>query len=162
MTQNLVSLNLTDAQLNAVDAALTELETQLGGLIALPLATRKSLKKMGEKSEAFCRQALRVMAQNPQVVPANVPVADAVADLNALEQLRPRMVRLSRLSKRAADTDTALGSDVMAVALKGYSLLKLTGRSEGLEPLRRELGNRFARGPRQQAQPQPEPQAKAA
>jgi len=37
MTQNLVTLNLTDAQLTAVDAALTELETQLGGLIALPV-----------------------------------------------------------------------------------------------------------------------------
>jgi hypothetical protein len=112
---------------------------------------------MGEKSEAFCRQALRVLAQNPQVVPANVPLADAVADLNAMEQLRPRMVRLSRLSERASDTDVALGADVMAVALQGYSLLKLTGRVEGLEPLRRELGNRFARGSRRPAQPQPEP-----
>jgi hypothetical protein len=67
------------------------------------------LKKMGQKSEAFCRQALTVLEQNPQMVPANVPLADAIADLNALEQLRPRMVRLSRLSERASDTDTALG-----------------------------------------------------
>src|SRR5512144_2534718 len=113
MTQNLVSLNLTDAQLTAVDAALTELETQLGGLIALPAARKRSLRKMGQKSEAFCRQSLLV-----------------------LEQLRPRMVRLSRLSERASDTDIALGADVMTVALQGYSLLKLTGRSEGLDPLR--------------------------
>ena len=58
------------------------------------------------------------------------------------------MIRLARLSERAADTDIALGSDVMAVALKGYSLLKLTGRTEGLEPLRRELKARFTARPR--------------
>ena len=162
MTQNLVSLNLTDAQLTAVDAALTELEKQLGGLIALPVATKRSLKRMGRKSEAFCRQALRVLEQNPQIVPPNVSLADAIADLNALEQLRPRMVRLSRLSERASDTDIALGSDVMGMALKGYSLLKLNGRSEGLEPLRQELGLRFSRTSRRAASPPaPEPQQEA-
>ena len=162
MTQNLVTLNLTDAQLTAVDAALTELENQLAGLIALPKATKMSLKKMGQKSEAFCRQTLLVLEQNPQIVPANVPLADAMADLNALEQLRPRMVRLSRLSERASDTDIALRSDVMAVALKGYSLLKLTGRSEGLEPLRRDLSLRFARSSRPAPEPVSVPEAKAA
>ena len=144
MSQNLVTLNLTDAQLTAVDAALAELEKQLADLIVLSQAQKKSLRRMGQKSEAFCRQALRVLDQNPQIVPPNVPLADANADLQALDLLRPRLVRLSRLSERAADTEIALGSDIMSVALQGYSLLKLTGRAEGLEPLRRELSERFA------------------
>lgn len=143
--QNIITLTFTDAQLVAVDAALTELETQLSGLIALSVPQKRSLKKMGEKSESFCRQALRVLEQNPQMVPPNVPLADALGDMGALDQLRPRMVRLSRLSERAADTDTALGSDVMAVALKGYGLLKLTGQTEGLDALRKDLGTRFSR-----------------
>ena len=37
------------------------------------------------------------------------------------------MVRLSRLSERVADTDIALGSDIMSVALQAYGLLKVTG-----------------------------------
>src|SRR5512146_1763561 len=97
-TQTLVKLNLTDNQLKAVDAALTELETQLADLIALPVATKRSLRKMGPKSEAFCRQALDVLEQNPQIVPPGVPVADAIADLNARTQLRPRMIRLAKIS----------------------------------------------------------------
>ncbi len=149
MTQNLVTLNLTDAQVTAVNAALTELETQLAGLISLSAPTKRSVRKMGQKSEAFCRQTLRVLEQNPQIVPPNVSLADAVADLNAIDALRPIMVRLSRLSDRASDTEIALGSDVMAMALRGYGLLKLTGRSEGLEPLRQQLGERFAKTPRQ-------------
>ena len=148
MTQNIATLNLTDAQLTAVDAALTELETQLAGLIALPQAQKRGLRKMGEKSEAFCRKALRVLEQNPQLVPANVLAADAIGDLAAIDKLRPRMVRLARLSERASDTDIALGSDVMTTALQVYGQLKLTGAGEGLEAARRDLGARFGRGPK--------------
>jgi len=148
MTQNIATLNLTDAQLAAVDAALTELETQLSGLIALPPVQKRGLRKMGEKSEAFCRQALRVLEQNPQLVPPNVLAADAIGDLAAIDKLRPRMTRLSRLSERASDTDIALGSDVMTTALQVYGLLKLTGAGEGLEAMRRDLGTRFERGPK--------------
>jgi len=154
-TQNLVTLNLTDKQLKAVDAALTELETQLADMIALPVATKRSLRKMGAKSEAFCRQALDVLEQNPQIVPPGVPVADAIADLNARTQLRPRMLRLAKISTRASDTDIALGSDVMSVALQCYGLLKVTGFAE-LNGLRQELGVRFAKSPRA-LQPAPEP-----
>lgn len=148
MTQNVVSLNLTDAQLQAVDAALTVLETQLSGLIALPVAQKRSLRKMGEKFEAFCRQAMRVLQQNPQLVPANLVASNATEDLADLDKLRPRLVRLSRLSERGADTDLALGSDVMAASMKVYGLLKLTGGGEGLQAMRRELGSRFARRPK--------------
>jgi len=156
MPKNFVSLNLTVEQLRAVDGALTELETQLSGLFALSSTQRRTLKRMGEKSEAFCRQALRMLEQNPQIVPPNIPVVEAVADMNTLDQLRPRIMRLSRLSERAADTDVGLGSDVMAVALKGYGLLKLTGSREGLEPLRRELKMRFAKPSRAVEDPAPD------
>ena len=36
MTQNLISLNFTADQLQAVDSAIAALETQLSGLIASP------------------------------------------------------------------------------------------------------------------------------
>jgi len=154
MTQNIINLALTEAQLQAVDAAIGELETQLVDLIALTKPQKQSLLKMGDKSEAFCRQAMRVLEQNPQLAPPNLAAANPLQDLKTMDQLRPRLVRLSRLSERAADTDLALGSDVMDASLKVYGLLKLTGRSEGLNTMRRELGSRFARS----AKP-PEPKA---
>jgi len=147
--QNIASFQLSDAQLTQIDGALTTLETQLAGLIALPASQKRSAKKMGPKSEAFCRQTLSVLEQNPQIVPPNLGLADAIADLNGAEQLRPRMVRLARLSDRAADTSFALRSDVMAAALEGYNLLKRSGKVEGLDTLRQELASRFAKGPRQ-------------
>ena len=116
-TQNLISLTLSDAQLQAVDQALSDLEAQLTGLVAMTSAQRRKLARMGDKSEAFCRQTLSMLSQNPQVVPATLNVADAVSDLQALDRLRPRLQRITQLAERASDTEIALGSDVMRCAL---------------------------------------------
>lgn len=143
--QNLVTLVLTDAQLTAIDAALDQLDANLNGLVSLTTEQKKATVKAGEKSEAFCVNTLTVMQQNPEVLPINVRVDDALADLRAREQLRPRLFRLTRLQQRAADTDLALGSDAMAMALHGYKLLKANGRGFGLERLQRDFGGRFAK-----------------
>jgi hypothetical protein len=144
MSQNLLSLTLTDPQLTAVDDALAALETALAGLISLTPDQRRGLTKMGPKSEAFCRQTLTVLGQNPQVLPPSFDLREAQADLATLDRLRPR---LQRLAERAEDTDTILGSDVMTSALEGYALLKVAGRNQGLEGLRRELSARFSKTP---------------
>src|SRR5690348_10393331 len=120
MPQNLVSLTLTDNQLESVDQSLGNLEVQLSGLVALNSEQRRSLARMGEKSESFCRRTLSLLDQNPQVVPPSVALAEALGDLAALDRLRPRLQRLKRLFERAVDTEIALGSDVMSTALQGY------------------------------------------
>ena len=147
------SFAVSPDQFVAVDNALGAIETALPGLLALSAEQRKSLRWMGEKSETFCRQALNIVGQNPQIVPPNVPVAQAIANMKALDGLRPRLVRLTRLVERMSDTDSALGNDIMKVSLSTYRLLKLTGRAEGLESMRKDLGALFARSPRQPAQP---------
>jgi hypothetical protein len=145
VTQNLTDFVLSEAQLASVDNALFDLETQLAGLIAMTSTQRRKLARMGDKSEAFCRQALSVLGQNPQVVPPSLNLVGAQLDLTTLDQLRPRLHRLQRLAERAADTETALGSDIMRCALDGYALLKVSGRNQGLEGLLKELGVRFAK-----------------
>jgi hypothetical protein len=137
--KNLVNLSLTEAQVANVDTALAMLENELSGLIALSAPDKRRMRRMGTKSESFSRQALQVVSQNPQMIPANIGVGDAIADLKLLDQLRPRMTRLARLYERANDTDAALGNDIMTVAVQAYGLLKLTGRSEGMDTLRRDL-----------------------
>jgi hypothetical protein len=148
MSQNLLSLQFDAAQLAQVDAALTALEDALAGLIALTPDQRRGLVRMGQKSEAFCRQTITVLGQNPQVIPPSLSLAEAQADLSTIDALRPRLTRLQRLTERAEATDEALGSDVMSFALEGYALLKLSGKNQGLEGLRRELSGRFAKGSR--------------
>jgi ribosome biogenesis GTPase A len=147
MSQNQISLTLTDQQLSAIDDALTTLERQLIKLISLHPQQRRTLVKMGDKSEAFCRKTLLLLADNPQIVPPNLEVNEAKADLLIIDQLRPRMMRLQRLAERTHDTQAALGNDLMAFALEGYSLLKVNGKDQELEDLRRGLSARFPSSP---------------
>jgi len=143
--QNLISLNLPAQDVADLDAAIATIRRVFAPLIALQPQQRRELTKMGDKSEAFCRQTLTVLAANPQMVPPNLGLAEAQADLASLDALRPRLLQLRQLLERADDTELALGSDVMHVALEGYALLKVSGKGEGLKSARRELSARFAK-----------------
>ena len=145
MSQNLVSLVLSNEQLAQAEQAVTTLEQALAGLVSLSIGVRRRLPTMGQKSEVFCRQTLRVLAQNPQVVPPGLDLAEAQADLLALDQLAPLLDRLQRLAERGRDTEMALGADVMDVALEGNALLGVSGKQQGLDGLRTQLSSRWAR-----------------
>lgn len=145
MSQNLIDIVLSDETLSAVDAALDTLETHFTGLIALSPEQRRALIKMGDKSEAFCRQAVDSFVQNPGVLPRNFDVEAYQRDLDALDDLRPRLIRLNRLRERMVDSEMALGSDLMTNSLEGYASLKRAGRGIGLEAMRQMLAIRFSR-----------------
>ena len=146
--QNLVSLNLSAQDLADIDAALATLRRVFTPMIALQPTQRRDLYKMGDKSEAFCRQTLGVLGANPQIIPPSLNLAEAQADLAALDQLRPRLMQLEQLVERVDDTALALGSDIITVALEGYGLLKVSGKSEALKGARKDLSARFAKGSR--------------
>lgn len=152
MSQNLVSLVVTDEQLAAVQAGLQQIEAALPGLIALENGERRGLMLMGPRSEPFARQTLRVLEQNPGIVPPSLDLAGARADLDALDKLTPVLERMQKLVARLDDTVAALGSDVMDLALEGYGQIKLSGGAHGLDELRRELGTRFAKTRRKLAE----------
>ena len=158
MTQNLIDLNLSAESLAAIDAALATLETELAPLLGLEPDLRRDLTKMGAKSEAFVRQSTVAFAENPGVLPRNFDLEGFQRDLATLDALRPRLQRIKRLQERMAGAEVALGSDLMNAALEGYAVLKVSGRGEGMEALKRLLSQRFSRTARSAAS-QPEPVA---
>ena len=145
MSQNLIDLTYNTDALATLDGTLKSLEEQLVGLLALDTYQRRHLTKMGDKSEAFCRQTIDILGQNTGVLPRNFDYDGLRRDLDALDALRPRLLRLARLHERATDTEMALGSDVMTQSLEGYAFLKVAGKNEGLDNARRALSARFAR-----------------
>jgi hypothetical protein len=106
---------------------------------------RQQLVKMGDKSEAFCRQAGHVFAENPGILPGSFDLPGYQRDMATLDALRPRLLRLGKLYQRAQDTDMAVGSDLMTNALQGYAFLKVAGKGQGLDEMRKMLSARFAR-----------------
>lgn len=155
MSQNLVDIDLTTDALGAIDAALTALETGLAPLVALTPDQRQQLVKMGDKSEAFCRQAGHVFAENPGILPGSFDLPGYQRDMATLDALRPRLLRLSKLYQRAQDTEMAVGSDLMTNALQGYAFLKVAGKGQGLDEMRKMLSARFARGHAGAGEPAP-------
>ncbi|MGS0623242.1 hypothetical protein ACU8YE_10085 [Ralstonia sp. VS2407] len=147
MPQNLISYQLTSADLAAVDGALKTLEDRLASLIDLTPVQRRTLVKMGDKSEAFARKAVEVLNNNPNVLPGNFDLTELRRDLAGFDQLRSRLMRVARIHERMADSQLALGSDVMSATLEGYAFLKVAGQGEGLDAARKALAVRFSRGP---------------
>ena len=144
MSQNRISLSVSAEQLAAISAAIDTLETQLAGLIELSVDDRRKLVKMGDKSEAFCRQTLIVLDQNRQMIPPSLDLARAEDDLRTLDQLRPVFARLRQLVGRADDSEMAIGSDILSTALDGYALAKVFGKGSGLDTLREAMSARVS------------------
>ena len=160
MSQNLIDLSLDAERVGRLDAALAAVEAELAGMAALGPEEVRQLTKMGSKSEAFVRQSAVAFGENPGVLPRNFDLEGFQRDLAALDAVRPRLQRIARIHERIAGAETALGSDLMNGALEGYAVLKVSGKGEGMEALKRLLSQRFNRGPRS-VQTTPEPLAVA-
>lgn len=145
MTQNRISMMFEADRLERIDGSLTALEADLDLLIALTIDERSDLVKMGNKSRAFCTSALAVAQQHAGLMPRDFDFDAFRHDHLALEALRPRAARLAHLMQRAADTELALGSDLMAASLEVYGVIKVAGKDKGVDEARRELASRFSR-----------------
>ena len=93
-----------------------------------------------------------VLDQNQSIVPPGFDFSEMKRDLAAWSTLQPRLLRLRELLAKGEDTSMALGSDVINAALEGYTLMKLFGKSEGLETLREAMSVRKSNG---KAKPKP-------
>ena len=143
MSQNIVDIAFDAVELAEIDSALSVLDDKFSRLIALEPQRRKRLHKMGTKSEAFCRLAIEIMSGNPGILPVRFDLAAVQRDLAAWDALRPRRIRMLRLFERMMDTEMALGSDMMANSVEAYAFLRVSGKSAGLDALRKQLAVRF-------------------
>lgn len=144
MTQNLASMQITQEIENQVMALLDQIESLLTGLITLP--DRTGLLMMGPKSERYVRGSVELGQQNAGLIPPDVDLAGAVADLEARDRMMRITNRLKLLTTKCEDTTDALGSDLMVVSNIIYAILKVLGKASGLDEAFKELGYRWARG----------------
>lgn len=147
MPQNLISLDLGADDVRAMDEALATLEKLFANFVELTPEQRQKLPKMGDKSEAFCRQTLIVLDQNKQLIPPTFDLAESQGDMLAFDTLRPRIQRLRALLSKGEDTQMALGSDLMRASYDGYSLAKVFGKGAALDTLKDAMSERFFRRP---------------
>ncbi len=154
MTQNLMTLDLSGELVTTMDHGIEILEAVTAQFLSMTPDEVRRIVKMGDQTEQFCRQTALVLEQNKHVLPPTLDLEDMKRDMAAYELLRPRLLRLKEVLARVEDTQRALGSDVMTAALAGYKLMKMFGKSEGLDALKSAIGTRGSGRP---AKPEPTP-----
>lgn len=148
-----LSLTLSPRRLRVIDESLDVVESQLERLLTAgeeidtdddELPERPSQRpfepmqetRLSADGERFCRETLMRLASNPQLDAEDMGIANAGEMLRALDQLRPRLVRLQRLGDRASHAHSMLSENLLIAATLGYAMLQTADLHDGLESLR--------------------------
>ena len=145
MPDNQVSAEISEADQQAVLAAIETIRQKLPFLIDLTPEQRRSLPKMGDKSRAFVSKALTIAQHNSNFLPRSFSVEEMERDVGLIESLQPIMVSLTRLFEQLEDTYTEVGSEAYSAALVVYQYGRTSSDGESLESLLDDMAQRFAR-----------------
>ena len=148
MSQNLSPLVVSPEQVASARSLVAQGQAALGPLVSLTDEQRRSMVHMGPKSQPFMFQMLRLMEQNPHLLPPSIDLAGGLTDRAALELLLPLQEEVQRFKTLLDDTIDAIGSDLLMLALEGYAQFRISGDAHGLGDLKKELGARWSHGRR--------------
>ena len=153
MSQNLSPLVVSPEQVASARSLVAQGQAALGPLVSLTDEQRRSMVHMGPKSQPFMFQMLRLMEQNPHLLPPSIDLAGGLTDRAALELLLPLQEEVTRFKTMLDDTIDAIGSDLLMLGLEGYAQFRLSGDTHGLGDLKKELSARWAKSSRKPAAP---------
>ncbi len=129
MNENRISIELTAAQIKAVNDAIKALvETLQPVLIALNAEDKKNLAKLGEKSVAFVEKAIQYAESNPELVPAFINVDEMKKDYAGFNQLNAVLRPLLQITGNLDDTMTLCGSEAILQSLAFYNSAKVAAK----------------------------------
>lgn len=145
-TENLVSIDIPDSDINQVMAALTTASDILSKyLIALTPDQRKDMLKLGDASLAFASKAMEYLKSSPTFLPATVSAVEMDKDWKAFNQLSPVLHLLEKLHSGVSDTTMEAGSELYKNCLLYYTGAKIGAEMNfpGAKPISEDLGKRF-------------------
>ena len=143
---NRIAFQISDADLQAVQAALQTLQAKLVPLlINLGPDDRRQLPKMGPKTVDFVSRTLSYTRGNPQFQPSFVDIDDFTIDLAAVAQLRELMQPLAQITDMVEDTLLLSGSEALTAALSCYQAFKGAAKANapGAATIAADLATRF-------------------
>ncbi|MBN8560828.1 MAG: hypothetical protein J0L70_09915 [Leptolyngbya sp. UWPOB_LEPTO1] len=149
-----ISAKLTYTDRAEILEAINLIKTKMPFLTNMTAEERKSLNKMGDRSQAFVTKALEVARQNPDILPRSFDLEEMRLDIELFEALYPIVAAFAQLEGMLDDTYKLVGSEAYTAALKVYNYAKASGDEAGLAPAIEELGQRFARRQKKE-KPQP-------
>lgn len=123
--ENVVSIVIPPGELQQVIWKLQEINQILKPfLIALTEEERKTIAKMGEKTQPFVEKALEYAQSSPQFAPAYMSVPELQIDMKAVADLTSILQILQPLCDNVNDTEMLSGSEAFLAALTYYNSVK--------------------------------------
>lgn len=157
MSQDLANINLTIEELAALNAALDTINTTLGDrMVSLTPDQRRSLVKMGGKTQVFCEQAAIGLKDNLASLPDDLDVPGLTQDVADFTGLQAFFVRYNQTAESIDDTLKALSSDIMTSCIVGVTFLKALNKLKpSLDTLLKSLTELRRRKPVPKTPPAP-------
>lgn len=154
---NLNNLHLTDAQVNAILTALTNLEKAMEPLnINLTPEDRNKYGRVNEQNKLFINKVNDFATQQTSLRTPDVNWEEFSKDFKSRSVLEGIINRLNNLSTRATNSKTLHDFDNYQDALSDYAYtqFKASSKAVGFEEKYTELKQFFARNRKKQAENQ--------
>lgn len=155
MTQNRVSGSLPDDVKEQILSHLDQARALMPFLIDLSPEERRSLLRLGDRSETFVRRAQFMAERHPGILSRQFDVDEMHGDIELYFALREVQQAVVHFTELLDDTAAAVGSEAFNAALDVYGFAKLA-RAEGVDELRELMSRRFdGQGSSSQNTPEP-------
>ena len=139
-----ITATLTEADIQAIKAAMETIEQKLPFLITLTAEERRKLYKMGSKSLSFVNNSLTVAQSNQDILPASFDLDEFMRDYQLSAALTELLFSLKQLTEKVDDTLMAVSSEAMSSSLTVYDYIKTAAKkTPGLKIMAEQLGERF-------------------
>ncbi len=144
MPANRISAVLEQTNIDAVNTAISSINTSLPFLVDLSADEKKSLPKFGDKSVAFVNKANELVSHTADFLPRSFDVDEFKKDVELYSKLYSVLQPLRMLMDRLEDTYQLVGSEAYSAALVVYQQAKLNKDDlDGLEPIIDDMAKRF-------------------
>lgn len=129
MNENRISIQLSNADVTAINDAIQTLADKLQPiLIALEMADKKNLAKLGERSVSFVAKTMQYVDSDAEFLPAFIDVGEMKKDFQAFNTLNSFLRPLRQIVGNLDDTATLCGSEAILASLAYYNSVKLAAR----------------------------------
>lgn len=147
-TENVISIEIPEADLQAVKDALSTIQTTLAPyLLALTPDQRKTIPKMSDGTEPFVGKVMDYATGDAQFAPPYMDVPEMKKDFEATSQLLPLLRMVEQIESNLNDTVMMAGSEAYIAALSYYNSVKMAAKMNvpGAKPIFDDLKKRFSK-----------------
>ncbi len=145
---NLISIMLTDEEVQAINDAIASLNNVLKGkAINLSPDERRQYGSIADRNKILVDKCKDYMEQNPETIPTVLDKDEFDRDYKARRQMEQPLRNLARIMEKLRDTKTLLDHDNYHAAVAYYRYIKYlsTQNEPGVTTIYKDLKQHYTR-----------------